>query len=194
MLHAIPPSPPSPPFHFSPLLPSSPLSTSPLFSPFPYHLPSSPLFSVADLGGGGGVQMHPPLAASNVFRINNCTSPSNGYTAVECSNNNHAQLHTHISAPYLSPDVPRVASRYSVRTLHAGSGRGNPRKFRMHFAPVAEPPFLNFFPISSSTSQLSSLSPSQYNDLLKKKHIVENNKSKIGELITELDRKKKEAL
>ena len=34
----------------------------------------------------------------------------------------------------------------------------------------------------------------QYNDLLKKKEIVENDKSKIAELITELDRKKNEAL
>ena len=93
---------------------------------------------------------------------------------------------THSRISSLSPDVPRVASRYSVRTLRIGSGRGNPKNFRMRFAPVAEPPFLNFSPISSSTSpQLSSLSPSQCNDLLKKKHIVEN-KSKIGELITEL--------
>ena len=51
-------------------------------------------------------------------------------------------------------------------------------------------PFL-LLPISSSTSslQLSSLSPSQYNDLLKKKQNVKNNKSKIGELITEQDQK-----
>ena len=34
------------------------------------------------------------------FCINKCTSPSNDYTAVECSNNNQAQLHTHVSAPY----------------------------------------------------------------------------------------------
>ena len=56
-------------------------------------------------------------------------------------------------------------------------------------------PFL-LLPISSSTSslQLSSLSPSQYNDLLKKKQNVKNNKSKIGELITEQDQKKNEPL
>ena len=34
----------------------------------------------------------------------------------------------------------------------------------------------------------------QYNDLLKKKTIVENDKSKIAELISELDQKKNEAL
>ena len=34
----------------------------------------------------------------------------------------------------------------------------------------------------------------QYNDLLKKKTIVENDKAKIAELISELDHKKNEAL
>lgn len=34
----------------------------------------------------------------------------------------------------------------------------------------------------------------QYNDLLRKKRIVENDKSKIAELIKELDQKKNEAL
>ena len=56
--------------------------------------------TVADLGGVRGVQMHPPLAASNVFCVHNCTSPSNDYAAVACSNNNQAQLHTHVSVPY----------------------------------------------------------------------------------------------
>ena len=62
--------------------------------------------------------------------------------------------------------------------------------------PFSPPPPFSSFPLSSSTSslQLLSLSPSQYNDLLKKKQIVENDKSKIGELITELDQKKNEAL
>ena len=55
---------------------------------------------VADLGGVRGVQMHPPLAASKVFCVRNYTSPSNDYTAVTCSNNNQAQLHTHVSVPY----------------------------------------------------------------------------------------------
>jgi len=45
--------------------------------------------AVADLGGVRGVQMYPPLVASNVFCIHNCTSPSNDYAAVACSNNNH---------------------------------------------------------------------------------------------------------
>ena len=57
-------------------------------------------YAVADLGGVRGVQMHPPLAASNVFCVHNCTSPSNDYAAVACSNNNQAQLHTHVSVPY----------------------------------------------------------------------------------------------
>ena len=35
---------------------------------------------------------------------------------------------------------------------------------------------------------------SQYNDLVKKKEIVENDKLKIAELITQLDHKKNEAL
>ena len=39
-----------------------------------------------------------------------------------------------------------------------------------------------------------SLSLSQYNDLLKKKSIVEKDKAKIAELIEELDQKKNEAL
>ena len=58
------------------------------------------MVTVADLGGVRGVQMHPPLAASNVFCVHNCTSPSNDYAAVACSNNNQAQLHTHVSVPY----------------------------------------------------------------------------------------------
>jgi len=33
--------------------------------------------AVADLGAVRGVQMHPPLVASNVFFVHNCTSPSN---------------------------------------------------------------------------------------------------------------------
>ena len=63
------------------------------------------LWSVADLGGVSGVQMHPPLAASNVFCIHNCTTPSTAYAAVACSNNNQAQLHTHVLVPYWYPDI-----------------------------------------------------------------------------------------
>ena len=39
------------------------------------------------------------------FCIHNCTSPSNDYAAMACGNNNQAQLHTHISVPFWSPDV-----------------------------------------------------------------------------------------
>jgi len=38
------------------------------------------------------------------FCVHIYTSPSNDYTAVACSNN-QAQLHTHVSVPYWSPDV-----------------------------------------------------------------------------------------
>ena len=64
------------------------------------HAMKHKLYPVADLGGVRGVQMHPPLAASNVFCVHNCTSPSNDYAAVACSDNNQAQLHTHVSVPY----------------------------------------------------------------------------------------------
>jgi len=49
--------------------------------------------------------MHPPLAASNEFCVHNSMSPSKDYAAVAFSNNNQAQLHTHASVPYSSPDV-----------------------------------------------------------------------------------------
>ena len=58
---------------------------------------------VADLGGGGGGGgggVRGMWQLVMYFCINNCTSPSNDYTAVECSNNNQAQLHTHASVPY----------------------------------------------------------------------------------------------
>ena len=38
------------------------------------------------------------------FCVHNCTSPSNDYAAVACSSN-QAQLHTHVSVLYWSPDV-----------------------------------------------------------------------------------------
>ena len=71
--------------------------------------------AVADLGGANPPP--PPLVSSNIF----CwTSPSNYYAAVAHSNNNQAQLHTHVPVPYWSPDVwlslVWVASRYSVQT------------------------------------------------------------------------------
>ena len=39
------------------------------------------------------------------FSVHNCTSSSNDYAAVACSNNNQAQLKTRVSVPYWSPDV-----------------------------------------------------------------------------------------
>ena len=55
---------------------------------------------MADLGGIRGVQMHPYLAASSVFCVHNSTSPSNDYAAVAYSNNDQAQLHSHVSVSY----------------------------------------------------------------------------------------------
>ena len=61
-----------------------------------------------------------PLAASNVFCVHNCTSPSNDYAAVACSNNNQAQLHTHVSVPYWSPDI--WLGRASVYEISKSTG------------------------------------------------------------------------
>ena len=60
------------------------------------------LATVADLRGVRGVQMHPPLAASNVFfaYITAWVRQNYDYAAVACSNNNQAQLHNHVSVPY----------------------------------------------------------------------------------------------
>jgi len=49
--------------------------------------------------------LHPSLVASNVFCVHNCKSSSNDYAAVECSNNQQAQLHTRVSVPYWFPDI-----------------------------------------------------------------------------------------
>ena len=58
-------------------------------------------YAVAELGGGGGGCKCTPLWRLVVyFCVHNCTSPSNDYAAVACSNNNQAQLHTHVSVPY----------------------------------------------------------------------------------------------
>ena len=54
--------------------------------------------------GGKGVQMHRPLLLVMYFCIHNYTSLSNDYAGVACSNN-QAQLNTHVSVPYWSPDV-----------------------------------------------------------------------------------------
>ena len=77
--------------------------------------------------------MHPPLAASNVFCVHDCTSPSNDYAAVACSNNNQAQLHTHVSVKELISrrlTRPRVASRFSVRPEESATARLRRTRFR----------------------------------------------------------------
>ena len=117
------------------------------------HLSKMPLAAAITISGEfkGGKDLHPPLAASNVFCIHICTSPSNDFTAVVCSNNNQAQLrtHSHISLLLISRRLSRarVASRYSgLRTISnkslasyynnymchewiyvTGSGWGNPK-------------------------------------------------------------------
>ena len=66
------------------------------------------------------------------FCVNNCTSPSNDYTAVECSNNNQAQLHTHVSVPYCSPDDwlgLELLWDIQFGLQRDESGRGNPKIF-----------------------------------------------------------------
>jgi len=52
--------------------------------------------SVADLGG---YKCTPLWWLVIYFCLHNCTSPSNDYAAVACSNN-QAQLHTHVSVLY----------------------------------------------------------------------------------------------
>ena len=59
------------------------------------------LSHVTTVADSGGVLWQPVM----YFCVNSCTSPSNDYTAVECSNNDQAQLNTHVSVPYWSPDV-----------------------------------------------------------------------------------------
>ena len=56
-------------------------------------------------GGKGGCKCTPLWRLVMYFCVHNCTSPSNDYAAVACSNNNQAQLHTHESVRYWSPDV-----------------------------------------------------------------------------------------
>ena len=77
--------------------------------------------TVADSGGVRGVQMHPPLAASNVLR-DLCRSGMQQQPGIV--------THSRISSLLISRHLtrPRVASRYSVRTSSATeSGHGNPK-------------------------------------------------------------------
>ena len=104
---------------------------------------------MADLGGVRGCTCTPLWQLLMHFCVNNCTSPSNDYTAVECSNNNQAQLHTHVSVPYWPPDDWLGLELF--RDIQFGRLRDQkwawqPPKFSPALrAPVAEPPFLNFW-------------------------------------------------
>ena len=115
--------------------------------------------SVADLRGVRGCKCTHLWRLVMYFCVHICTSPS--YTAVTCSNNNQAQLHTHISVPYWSPDVclglellpdiqfglPAIllARTMTIITcvINAFTSRKwawQPKNFRTHFA-HPEPPF-----------------------------------------------------
>ena len=80
-------------------------------------------------GGKGGANAPPLWRLVMYFCLHNCTSPSNDYAGMACSNNNHAGIVTHsrISSLLISRHLtrPRVAS---VRTSSVtGSGRGSPK-------------------------------------------------------------------
>ena len=89
---------------------------------------------VADLGGVRGVQMHPPLAASDVFLRTYL------HESIKCLCSSGMQqqqpgtvAHSQISSLLISRRLtrPRVASKYSVRTANmTGSGRGSQKIFR----------------------------------------------------------------
>ena len=76
--------------------------TSPV-PPFLLTLNQSPKDNArSDSGRFRGCKCTPLWWLVMYFCVHNCTSPSNDYAAVACSNNN---LHTHASVPYWSPDV-----------------------------------------------------------------------------------------
>ena len=60
---------------------------------------------MADLGGVRECKCTPLWWLVMYFCVHNCTTPSNDYAAVACSNNNQAQLHTRVSVPYWYLDV-----------------------------------------------------------------------------------------
>ena len=127
---------------------------------------------VADLGGCICTPFWWVVMCFCVHNYNQCTSPSNDYAAVACSNNNQAQLHTHVSVPYWSPDVwlglellqdiqfglPAIlnnplASYQSVETIIMcvmnaltlpEVGMATQNFSGALCVPVAEPPFVNF--------------------------------------------------
>ena len=67
-------------------------------------------------GGFRGCKCTPLWRLVMYFSIHNWTSPSNDYAAVACSNNNQAQLHTHVSVHYWSPDVwPGLESLQNIQ-------------------------------------------------------------------------------
>ena len=88
---------------------------------------------MADLGGVRGVQMHPPLAASNVFCVHNCTSPSNDYAMSSGMQQQQPGTVTHsrISSLLISRRLtrPKVASRFSVRPEESATARLGVRDF-----------------------------------------------------------------
>ena len=95
---------------------------------------SHPLHTVADLGGVRGVQMHPPLAASNVFCVHNCTSRSSGSSGMQ-QQQPGTVTHSRISSLLISRRLtrPRVASRYSVQPEGSATARLGVRDFEIHW-------------------------------------------------------------
>ena len=80
------------------------------------------------------------------FCVNNCTSSSNDYTAVECCNNNQAVTHSRICSLLISRRLTRPGScfeTFSSDVYVTGSGCGTHKIFAALRTPVAEPLFLN---------------------------------------------------
>ena len=71
-------------------------------------------WSVADLRGIRGVQMHPSLAANNVFLRTYLHESSNGIQQQQPGTITHSHISSLLISRHLSR--PRVDSRYSVQT------------------------------------------------------------------------------